>query len=269
MLADCRGRAVYYETHGDGFPLVLLNGIMMSTASWTPFIDVFSAGHRLILLDFFDQGRSARLTEPYGHDVQVEAVLAVLDDLGIAVADLAGISYGGQVALQAALARPERFRKLVIANAGLSTTPWLAEIGHGWNRVAGDGEAYYYATIPSIYSPRFYAERLDWMEKRKARLIPIFAEPAFAQAMIRLTDSSEHYDISDRAAAISQDVLIIGSENDCLTPLAEQRRLHDVLENSELVILPDCGHASMYEKPALFASLVLGHLAHDKREFAI
>ena len=269
MFASLAERAVYYETHGDGFPLLLLNGIMMSTKSWTPFIEVLSARHRLILIDFLDQGQSDKMEAPYDHGIQVDAIFAVLDDLGIESADIAGISYGGQVALQAALRQPERIRRLVIANAGLSTSAWLAEIGHGWNNVAGDGRAYYYASIPSIYSPGFYESRKDWMEARRAKLIPLFSDPVFAAQLVRLTDSSESYDISAEADSITQPTLIIGSETDCLTPLMEQKKLQAKLPNSELVIIPDCGHASMYEKPALFASLVLGHLAHDQREFAI
>lgn len=269
MFALHKERKIYYETHGEGFPLVLLNGIMMSTKSWTPFIDVLAQHHRLILMDFFDQGQSEKMGEAYDHSIQVEAIIAVLDDLQVDRADLVGISYGAQVALQAALKAPARIRRMVIANAGISTATLLAEIGRGWNHVAGDGEAYYYATIPTIYSPAFYAANVEWMENRKKLLIPIFSDPNFASAMVRLTNSSERYNIEEDAHRITQPTLVIGSDSDVLTPLPEQRRLVESLPDAELVIIPDCGHASMYEKPALFSSLVLGHLAHNQREFMI
>ncbi|HHT45633.1 MAG TPA: alpha/beta fold hydrolase, partial [Fastidiosipila sp.] len=122
---------------------------------------------------------------------------------------------------------------------------------------------------PTIYSPRFYADHLEWMENRKKQLIQIFSDPDFAAAMVRLTNSSESYNIEAEAERIEQPTLVIGSDSDVLTPLSEQRRLVAALPDAELVIIPDCGHASMYEKPALFTSLVLGHLAHDQRSFAI
>lgn len=269
MFARLDDKQIYYETHGDGFPLVLLNGIMMSTKSWAPFIEVLSKRHRLILMDFFDQGQSDKMSESYDHSIQVDAIFAVLDDLKIETADLVGISYGAQIALQAALKAPKRIRRLVIANAGIKTAKLLAEIGRGWNHVAGEGEAYYYATIPTIYSPGFYAERVEWMENRKKHLISVFSDPEFSEAMVRLTNSSESYDIEADAERILQPTLVIGSDSDVLTPLPEQRRLVALLPDAELVIIPDCGHASMYEKPALFTSLVLGHLAHDQRTFAI
>ncbi len=274
MLAPSPYGQLYYEVHGtprseEEVPLVLLNGIMMSTRSWTSFIPALSASHVLILMDFHDQGQSERLTEPYDHSIQVEAVLAVLDHAGYQQADLAGISYGGQVALQVALAAPDRIRRLVVANCGAYTPLQLAEIGHGWNNVAGDGLAYYYATIPSIYSSQFYTAKSEWMKKRRETLIPIFENPAFYEPMVRLTDSSEFYDIRARLSEIPAPTLVIGAEDDILTPLHEQRALAKGLPHADLVVLPNCGHATMYEQPALYTALILGHTALDQRVFAI
>ncbi len=51
-------KSIYYEEYGQGEPLILLNGIMMSCMSWAEFIEPFSVHNRLILVDFLDQGRS-------------------------------------------------------------------------------------------------------------------------------------------------------------------------------------------------------------------
>ncbi|MFR3346702.1 MAG: alpha/beta fold hydrolase [Christensenellales bacterium] len=56
-----KGKKVYYELHGEGEPILVLNGIMMSTESWNAFKPSFSKDNLLILVDFFDQGRSDRL----------------------------------------------------------------------------------------------------------------------------------------------------------------------------------------------------------------
>ena len=56
------GKKVYYEVHGEeGDILIILNGIMMSTASWGMFVKALSRKRRLVLVDFFDQGQSERL----------------------------------------------------------------------------------------------------------------------------------------------------------------------------------------------------------------
>ena len=72
---NMEGKTVYYETYGQGKALVLLNGIMMSCASWKEFIEPFSANNKLILVDFFDQGQSEKLVgQNYDHTLQVRLV---------------------------------------------------------------------------------------------------------------------------------------------------------------------------------------------------
>ena len=48
---DFEGKSIYYELHGEGRPLLLLNGIMMSCGSWAEFVEPLSAQNQLILLD--------------------------------------------------------------------------------------------------------------------------------------------------------------------------------------------------------------------------
>ena len=79
------GKQVYYETYGEGRPLLLLNGIMMSCASWKEFIEPLSARNMLILVDMLDQGKSDKMTEAYDHAVQIRLVDALLYNLAQAV----------------------------------------------------------------------------------------------------------------------------------------------------------------------------------------
>ena len=77
-----QGKKVHYEVHGSGGePIVLLNGIMMSTASWKPFIECMTLHNTLVLVDFFDQGQSERMTESYDHSIQVALLDAVLEEV--------------------------------------------------------------------------------------------------------------------------------------------------------------------------------------------
>lgn len=137
---------------------------------------------------------------------------------------------------------------------------WLTEIGWAWNEAAklGSGRDYYYTTIPPVYSTYFYERRLDWMKNRAKKLIPYFDRKDVQESLIRLTNSSEGYDVSDRLGEVECPTLIVNATDDVLIPLVEQTRLHEGIKNSEMVIIPKCGHASMYEKPMLFSSLVLG-----------
>lgn len=264
-------KRVHYEEYGRGKPLVLLNGIMMSCVSWAEFIEPFSAHNRLILVDFLDQGKSERMEDegPYTQAVQVEVVRALLDHLDLDQVSLMGISYGGEVALQFSVAYPERVERLMLFNTTARTGPWLGDIGDAWNLAAGDPDAYYLTTIPVIYSPAFYRRKNDWLNRRRELLRPLFASPSFIRAMIRLTNSARDYDVSQRLHEIKAPTLVVSCQQDYLTPVEEQQLLSARIPKSEYVVIPDCGHASMYEKPLLFSSLVLGFTNTEKTDYHI
>ncbi|MGN0985522.1 MAG: alpha/beta fold hydrolase [Candidatus Enterenecus sp.] len=262
-------KSVYYEEYGEGRPIVVLNGIMMSCASWSEFVEPFSANNRLILLDMLDQGRNESMDGPYSQAIQVEVVLALLDHLNLDKVCLMGISYGSEVALRFAIKYGERVERLALFNATARTGPWLKDIGDAWNLAARDPDAYYLTTIPVIYSPGFYRDNNAWMNRRRKALKPVFSNPKFINAMIRLTNSSADYDVSDRLDKITAPTLVVSCTEDYLTPMAEQQFIAEHIPDCHYVVIPGCGHASMYEKPVLFASLTLGFFNNPKLKFNI
>ncbi len=261
------GYEVYFEEYGQGIPLILLNGIMMSTLSWKPFIETFSQHRRLILIDLLDQGRSSKLDGlTYDLDIQVEVVKGLCDHLNLSSVDLFGISYGGEVAMRFAIQHASYIRRLMLFNTTAYTSPWLQEIGNAWNRAAHDPEGYYSTTIPVIYSARFYTDNQVWMDKRKQFLIGVFSNPVFIQAMIRLTNSANNHDVRHLLADIQAPTLVVSCEHDYITPPVEQTLIASKIPHASLVMIPDSGHASMYEKPMLFSSLVLGFVSTSKTD---
>ncbi|MCL2362728.1 MAG: alpha/beta hydrolase [Defluviitaleaceae bacterium] len=257
---EYQGKKIHYETHGEGAPLVLLNGIMMSTLSWYQFITPLSANNKLILMDFIDQGQSDKYGgEGYSLDLQVEVLKALLDHLELKNPAIAGISYGGNVALQFAASYPDYVNRLIIFNAAASTGAWLKELGQSWTMSAEDPVHFYNTTIPIIYSQEFYNSRPDWVKVRRDFLTSqVFTNKAFMDGLVRLTRSADDYNIEDRLGNITAKTLIIASETDPITPPAQQYKLKDGIKDSDLVLLPGTGHASMYERPALFVSLLTG-----------
>ena len=267
-----QGKDVYYETYGEGRPIIVLNGIMMSTASWKEFIEPFSAANQLILVDFLDQGQSAKMVgeKPYTQELQVDLVAALLDHLGLEKTTVLAISYGGEVALQFVLKYPEKVDRLILFNTTPATGNWLRDIGEGWNRAVDNAEAYYYTTIPVIYSPKFYVGKSDWMDNRRKVLTEgAFNNKEFLDAMVRLTHSAENYDVTDRLSEIQCPTLVISCQQDYLTPVEEQQKIVAGIPNSQYVIVPGSGHASMYEQPVLFSSLTLGFANNVKLEYNI
>jgi 3-oxoadipate enol-lactonase len=253
---------IFYEVDGDGLKpkLLILNGIMMSTKSWLPFVDTLKEHFQVIRLDFFDQGQSKKLDFEYTQQIQIDLIKALLDYLEIAKVNITGISYGGEVALLFAVNYQAYVERLLLFNSSAYTNPWLKDIGDGWIRAGRtrDGQLYYKTTIPVIYSSKYYEEKLEWMEKREKILVPVFSNPMFLDAMERLTRSAESFDVREQLSTLNLPVLIVTADQDVLTPKRDQEYLYENIKNANWVIIPDVGHASMYENPVMFTTLIAG-----------
>lgn len=265
-------KKVYFEDEGSGKPIILLNGIMMSTRSWAPFVESFKANNRLIRVDFFDQGQTDKLIgASYTHQIQVDLLKSLFDHLKLEQASIVGISYGGEIAIQFAIKYKHLVDRLVLFNTAAYTNPWLKDIGRAWIAAGKtrNGEAYYNTAIPVIYSPLFYETNQAWMQNRKKVLIPVFSNELFLDQMERLTLSSESYDVKEQLQEIEAETLIISAEEDYLTPVDNQKFVAERIKHSHWVKIPGAGHASMYEKPLLFTTLCLGFINAKDTKYTI
>lgn len=263
------GKTIYYEIHGEGDPLLMLNGIMMTTKSWAPFIEELSQHHQLILLDFIDQGQSGPAETAYKQDIQVDVIKALLDHLELESVLLFGISYGGEVALQFVSTYPENVEKLLLFNTCAETNYWLEEIGKSWIEAMHSPIGFYLSTIPIIYSPNFFNSKRQWMENRKQVLVELFASTEYLARMKRLIESAEGYNVKEKLNQIACPTLIVAAELDMVTPLDQQVYLHKQIPLSNFHVIPGSGHASMYEKPDEFLSLLLGFTSREKTQIII
>ena len=108
------------------------------------------------------------------------------------------------------------------------------------------------------------------MKKREVLLLNgPFSDDNFLDRMIRLTTSAESYDVRSKLKNLNIPVLIIGATDDVLTPIAHQEYLYKEIPNSRLIVLPNVGHASMYEVPEIFVSLILGYTLLEKIKYTI
>ncbi|MGA2011670.1 MAG: alpha/beta fold hydrolase [Solirubrobacteraceae bacterium] len=105
-----------------GAPLVLaIHGITSSSASWPPTARALGDRATLIAVDLRGRAASNALPAPFGIDVDVRDMLAVLDHFGLGRAVIAGHSLGAYVAARLAAQHPDRVAGLVLVDGGLST----------------------------------------------------------------------------------------------------------------------------------------------------
>jgi pimeloyl-ACP methyl ester carboxylesterase len=259
-LTTCDGARLYYEVHGEGEPLLLLNGIMMSTPSWAGFVPVLARRHRLILLDFRDQGRSSTMAGGYDLGVHVDDVRALLDALGVDRVHLLGLSYGGQVALRLALRSGDRLRSLILANVPHAVSNHLRAIGRAWEEAAAlhDGERFFTLGIPFVYSAAFYESSLDVLERRQ-QMFKELLTPEWFEGLVRLSRSAASFRVTpDELRSIATPTLLIGADEDLIAPVRAMEALQDAIPGCELVVIHRAGHGAFLERMNEFATLVIG-----------
>jgi 3-oxoadipate enol-lactonase len=117
------GGRLAYQVTGDGPPVVLVHGFGLDLRMWDPQVEPLATRFRVLRYDCRGFGASGPFDPavPYTH---AEDLLALLDHLAIQDAALVGLSFGGRVVLQAALAAPARVRGLALLGAVLDGVPW-------------------------------------------------------------------------------------------------------------------------------------------------
>ena len=129
------GARLVYEVAGDGPAVVLIHGFGLDMRMWDPQAGPLAARFRVVRYDCRGFGASGPFDPavPYTH---AGDLVALLDHLDLGDAVLAGLSFGGRVALQAALADPARIRGLALLGAVLDGVPWDPESARALDEVA-------------------------------------------------------------------------------------------------------------------------------------
>jgi len=129
------GARLVYEVTGEGPAVVLIHGFGLDMRMWDPQAGPLAARFRVVRYDCRGFGASGPLDPavPYTH---AGDLVALLDHLDIGDAVLAGLSFGGRVALQTALAAPDRVRGLALLDAVLDGVPWDPESAQALDEVA-------------------------------------------------------------------------------------------------------------------------------------
>ena len=118
--ADVNGLNLYYEVQGDGVPLVLVHGGMLTIdLNFGGLLPGLVAGHRVVGLELQGHGRTADIDREITPAAWAADVVALLDHLGLERADVLGHSMGAAVAMELAVSHPDRVRRVVAASVSV------------------------------------------------------------------------------------------------------------------------------------------------------
>jgi pimeloyl-ACP methyl ester carboxylesterase len=263
---------LYYESSGDGFPVVFCHEFASDYRGWDPQVRAFSRLYRCITYSHRGFPPSSIPTDPeaYTQDLLIEDLRGLMQHLGLEQAYLVGFSMGGSVVLNFALRYPELCRAIVVVGAGSGTTnrerflrdtEQIADLA----RTRGmRGFADTYAQSPS----RLAFKRKDphgWQVFHDM-LAEHDAEGQALTALGVLARRPTFYELEDQVTRLTVPTLVvIGDEDEaCVDPAVFLRRK---IPTSGLLVVPQTGHAVNLEEPALFNQSVLNffHLVEFDR----
>ncbi len=256
---------LYYELHGpeDAPVLVLNNGVIMNAAvSWLFQTQALSQHYRLLQYDCRGQGQSDHPDEAYTMEVHADDLAELMKGLNIDNAHILGISYGGEIAQAFALKFPQMTKSLILADTVSEIRPDMKIIIGNWIDAlhSGNPVAFFNATVPWNFSPAFIRSNPALLEDAKKR----YANLDFP-AVIRLCECFLEVDFTDQLSSIDIPACIIVGEQDLLKGPEYADILHKALLKSEYHILSGAGHATCWEAPEEFNSIVLGFLAKQNK----
>jgi pimeloyl-ACP methyl ester carboxylesterase len=131
------GLQIYYETYGEGEPIVVLAGALMPIKAMAQVIGPLSRRRQVIAIDLEGHGRTGLRDTPLSHERNGDDVAAVLRHLGIPQADVAGYSHGGDAAINLAIRHPEMMRNLIVIATAFSRDGWYPEGQEGMSSING------------------------------------------------------------------------------------------------------------------------------------
>ena len=250
------GTRLYYETHGDGEPLLLIHGLGSSTRDWEYQIPVFAKSYQVVVYDVRGHGRSDKPPGPYHLPLFARDAAQLMESLGLPPAHIVGISMGGMIAYQLAVSFPGKARCLIVVNANpeLPLTTWRDRVLF-WQRLL----------IVRLLGMRKMGEVLSnrlFVKPEQETLRKIFVERwaendprAYLTAMRAIFGWS----VVDQLDAIQIPVLIIAADQD-YTPVEEKERYAAMMPRAQVVRVDDSRHATPVEKPDVFNQIVLSYL---------
>src|SRR5258708_4447909 len=134
--ADVNGIKLYHEIYGQGEPLVLLHGGLMTIGEMSTPLECFAKTRKVIAVELQGHGRTADTDRPLSFETLGDDMAALLNHLNIAKADIVGLSLGAAVGLRTAIQHPDTVRRLVVISSPYAKSGWYPQAQEGMANVS-------------------------------------------------------------------------------------------------------------------------------------
>ena len=262
------GMQVHVRDEGprdDPNPILLLHGTSSSLHTWEPWAKVLREKHRVISVDLPGYGLTGPFPDgDYRLAHYTRFVVELFDRLGVRHAVVAGNSFGGQVAIELALAAPARVDKLILVDAlAYPSDSTSVPIGFRIAQMPGLNILMQY-----MLPRRIVEDSLRNVMGDPGKVTPALVDRYFAMTVRAGNRASLparfNYLPTEASAAriprINKPTLILWGGRDRLIPPNNGDRLHRDIVGSELRVFPELGHVPQEEDPASTVAVALRFL---------
>lgn len=250
------GLRIAYEREGEGPPLVLLHGALADARVWRAQIAALSHEFEVIAWDAPGAGRSSDPAKPFAMADWADCLRHLLAHLGIGPAHVAGLSWGGSLAIELYRRHADAVLSLILADTyagwrgSLSAEACDArlEMALRTSRMAPSELAAHW--LPSLVSSSTPAE-----VREELTAVLADSHPAGLRLMAHSMADS---DLREVLPGIDVPTLLLWGERDERSPLSVAEEMRDAIPGARLAVLPGVGHDSNIEDPEGFNHQVRG-----------
>ena len=261
---EVNGFELYYETYGEGFPIVFIMGLSANSDWWqSDFIEAFSKKFQVIVLDNRGAGRSSDPGEDYTMQTLADDVIGLLNALAIQKAHVLGISMGGMIAQEVVLNYPERVEKLVLCstNAGISKSVppemEVLKILMADTSLKTDEENTR-ESIPLLFTPDFIENHPEYIETTVQQILKA---PITPNSYKRQLMAVMQFNAGKRLKSVHTPTLVVHGKKDILIPAENGEILAKLIPGAKLVLFEEDAHFLTAQQPEQVSTTILDFLA--------
>ena len=256
------GMNLYYEIHGDGYPVILIGGLGSQTESWATQVPLYSKHFKVIVFDNRGAGRSDKPEGRYTTEDMADDAAALMDALGIGKAHIVGKSMGGMIGQWLAIKYPDKVRKLVMGCSSASRD----EVGNVLLRMGREIASK--VGMRAVWIMALYlGYTREYIEKNIGSLGGVInaipENPDALRGYIGQSYAVEGHDTTDLLHKIKAPTLVMMGESDMTTSPKRTRELAALIPGSKLKGFEGVGHGFWRERQEEADRLVLDFLLND------
>jgi 3-oxoadipate enol-lactonase len=256
---------VNYKLEGEGpETIVLINGLADDLETWafqTP--ELLAAGYRVLRFDNRGIGASSKPAGPYSARMLADDAKALVDSLSLTRFHLMGVSMGGMIAQEYALAYEADLRSVTFACTYAAPGPFCSRMFDMWAGIAP------VLGVPYVMRDvTLWAFTVGFFEQRGAELAEFETAMRYmdqpVHAYLAQLAVIQQHDTTSRLSQITVPTLVLAGEQDILIPVSLSLRLHEQIPGSQWATTRG-GHACLWEHPAEFNQTFLKFIKQHGR----